>query len=341
MEVLDALYRQSILVSGAGGTVGSALAQRLGILAPPSLVLVDSSESRLYELQQEWAANSISGSMTPILGNVTDRTLIDEVFTVRTPKLVFHTAAYKHVALLESQPLAAIANNIFGTLILTRVAEAHGARVVLLSSDKAVEPCSIRGATNAVSERIVLASNGAVLRLGNVLGTRDSVTETFTQQIAAGKPLTVTSPAARRYFLTLDEAVNLLLIAAIEPAPPLLLAPELPAPQFVSDLAHFMAEEFAPDRESEIDFIGLRPGDKEEERFWALSDSPRPAEQAGLLKIPTPALSTSELDETLSQLLDAVQARDLVGALNNLSTLVPNYTPSATVRALAENQVSS
>lgn len=341
MEVLDALYRQSILISGAGGSVGAALAQRFGILGPSALLLVDSSEGRLYKLQQDWIANGVPGSMTPILGNVTDRTLLDEVFAVRRPTLVFHTAAFKHVPLLEDQPMAAIANNIFGTLILTRVAEAHGARIVLLSSDKAVQPTSVRGATNAISERIVLGSNGTVVRIGNVLGTRDSVTETFARQIASGKPLTVTSPAARRYFLTLEEAVNLLLIAAAEPDLPALLVPELPAPQFVTDLARFMADTLMPGQLPEIDFIGLRPGDKDEERFWSTNESPRPAVQPGLLKIPTSFISTSLLDESLGELFNSVEARDLVGTLHHLQSLVPDYIPSPTIRALAEHRVSS
>ncbi|HVX57520.1 MAG TPA: polysaccharide biosynthesis protein, partial [Candidatus Saccharimonadales bacterium] len=174
LDALDALYRPTVLVTGAGGTIGSALALRLGNICPLTLLL-DSSESRLYDLQQSWAAESVPGAMRPILGDAADRTLLDEVFTVHAPRIVFHTAAFKHIALCEEQPLAAIANNVFGTWSLTRAASAAGARVVLLSSDKAVEPTSVVGATKRLSERIVLAAGGSVVRLGNVLGSRGSV----------------------------------------------------------------------------------------------------------------------------------------------------------------------
>jgi len=283
----------------------------------------------------------LPGAMTTVLGSVNDRTLLDEVFTAHKPRLVFHAAAFKHVPLLEQHPLAAIANNVFGTLSLGRSAEGHDARVVLLSTDKAVEPSSVMGATKRISEQIVLSAGGVVLRLGNVLGTRGSVTETFALQIATGKPLTVTDPAARRYFLTIDEAVNMLLIAAAEVDEPVLLAPELPRPQFITDLAHFMAAELAPERSIDIDFIGTRPGDKDAERFWSKAESPRPANELGLLTIQTPVLTDAELETRLAALRSAVDARDLAGALVELCGLVPDYVPSSAVQSLAGHRVSS
>ena len=213
-EVLDGLSREPIVITGGGGSIGSALALRLGALGSQKLVLLEASESNLYALERDWAAaletNPRSASpMTPILGSAGDMALLQEVFATHRPRIVFHAAAFKHVPLMEEHPLAAIANNVFATEILTQVAEAHGARVILLSTDKAVEPASVMGATKRVAEQIVLASGGTVLRLGNVLASRDSVTEVFARQIAQGGPVTVTDPAARRYFLTLDEAVSL------------------------------------------------------------------------------------------------------------------------------------
>ena len=339
VEVLDALYRKSILITGAGGSIGSALAKRLGEMGPPALLLLDGSESRLYKLQQEWAAGGNPGPLTPILGNVCDATLLDEVFTVHAPSIVFHTASFKQVALLEEQPLAAIRNNVFGTLTLCRAALNHGARLVMVSTDKAVQPASIMGATKRLAEMIVLAAGGAVLRLGNVLASRDSVTETFAMQLAMERPLTVTDPAARRFFLTLDESVNLLLIAAAEPLPALLV-PEIAAPSYVADLAHFMAHQLAPGRDVELDFTCPRPGDKDPDHFWSTEDLPRPAIHAGLLSIPPPALTLERLEPTLVALNSAVGARDLVAALAHLRELVPDYTPSPVVTALAESRVA-
>lgn len=340
LDVLDALYRQSIMVTGAGGSIGSALAERLGALGPSSLVLLDSAESRLYQLQQSWARDGIPGKMSAVLGSVVDRSLLDEVFTIHAPRIIFHAAAFKHVPLLEGQPFAAIANNIFGTLTLTRIAAANQARVVLLSTDKAVAPSSIMGATKRVSELIVLAAGGAVLRLGNVLATRDSVSEVFAKQIAEGRALTVTDPAARRYFLTIDEAVNMLLIAATAPGPPLLLAPELSAPHYITDLAHFMAHTLGNDGTVEIDFIGQRPGDKEVEHLWSEAESPRPARENGLLSIPPPPLPDGAMEEAFAELRTALLARDLNATLAELAVFVPDYTPSSKVLELAARRVA-
>ena len=341
LSVLDALYRRPILITGAGGSIGSALSQRATALAPSALLLLDTSESRLYSLQQDWTLGGLPGAITTVLGSVADRTLLDEVFTAHAPRLVFHAAAFKHVPLLEVHPFAAIANNVFGTLSLVRAAEGHNARVVLLSTDKAVEPSSVMGATKRISEQVVLASGGIVLRLGNVLGTRGSVTETFAVQIATGKPLTITDPAARRYFLTVDEAVNLLLIAAAEADGPALLAPELARPHYITDLAHFMASELDPEHSFDLDFIGTRPGDKDAERFWSRTETPRPANELGLLTVQTPILTDAELQTRLAALRSAVDTRDLSSALGELCGLVPDYSPSAVVQSLAGHRVSS
>jgi FlaA1/EpsC-like NDP-sugar epimerase len=340
LEVLDLLYRQPILITGAGGTIGSALALRLGNVGPSSLLLLDTAESRLYDLQQSWREEGVSGAMTPILGSTADRALLDEIFTSHAPAIVFHMAAFKHVALMEEQPIAAIGNNVFGTLTLTRAATAMGTRVILLSSDKAVEPTSVMGASRQLSERIVLAAGGNVLRVGNVLGSRDSVTETFAQQIALGQPLTVTDPAARRYFLTLDEAVNLLMMAVAEPGGSL-LAPELGDPTYITDLAHFMARSLSPRWTPELDFTVPRPGEKDPNHFWSGAESPRPAAQRGLLSIQYPGIDVSSLESGLGDLRAATDERDSVAVLTQLCELVPDYTPGPAVRAVRNPRVAS
>ena len=214
-EVLNAIEGQPILITGAGGSIGSALAMRLAEFAT-SLILLEASETHLFALQNQFAESAAAAAPVTVLGSIDDSSLLDEIFFVHAPRLLFHAAAFKHVPLMEEQPLAAIANNIFGTATLCEAASRHNARIVLLSTDKAVEPASVMGATKRVAERIVLAAGGTVLRLGNVLASRDSVAESFARQIAAGGPLAVTDPAARRYFLTLEEAVSLLIFASAE-----------------------------------------------------------------------------------------------------------------------------
>jgi FlaA1/EpsC-like NDP-sugar epimerase len=298
------------------------------------LVLLDTSESRLQALLQSLPA---SDRTRAVLGSVLDPALLDEVFAAQQPRIVIHAAAFKHVPLLEQQPLAAIANNIFGTLTLVSAATSHGARVVLLSTDKAVQPASIMGATKRVAERIVLQSGGVVLRLANVLASSDSVTEIFATQIARGGPLTVTGPAARRYFLSIEEAVDSLLTAAAQPDAPALLAPRLTAEHYITDLAHFMSGMLAPHRKIEIEFTGARPGDKEAERLWSPKESvPLFADEA-LLRITTPPLSRESLQRSLGNLRAAVHERDLPAALTEMRRLVPDYTPSAVLAGSLRN----
>jgi len=352
-EALDALAQQPILITGAGGSIGSALAMRLGALLPPKLVLLEASESNLYALERDWAAAGMARSMTPILGSAADGALLEEIFSAHAPRIIFHAAAFKHVPLMEEQPLAAIANNIFATEALTQAAFIHGARCVLLSTDKAVAPASVMGATKRVAEQIVLTSGGTVLRLGNVLASRNSVAEVFARQIAQGGPVTVTDPAARRYFLTLDEAVNLLLIAASLPLcasslsrslrkeqESMLLVPVLPAAHLIADLARFMVRELAPGREIAIKFTGPRPGDKETEQLWSAGDQTNTIGLGGMVVVETALPTAPQLAAGLASLRAALDARDLSDALTHLCALVPDYTPSQAMQALARQCIS-
>lgn len=337
-ESLEILRRTPVLVVGAGGSIGSALALRLAALGLPLLVLLEASESHLYALQRNWSEAGLTSPVVFVLGSVANPALLEEIFTVHAPGLVFHSAAFKQVPLLEEQPLAAIENNVFGTQCV--VEASSGARVILLSTDKAVSPISVMGATKRAAEQIVLDSGGTVLRLGNVLASRDSVAEVFARQIAAGDPLTITEATACRYFLTIDEAVNLLLSAAAEPEPAALLAPELPATHRIIDLARFMVRELGSGRRIQIEFIGPRAGDKESERFWSATETARPARTRGLLSVESPLVSGEELRAALAGLRGALDTRDLAAALAQLRVLVPDYLPSAALMSLADRETS-
>jgi FlaA1/EpsC-like NDP-sugar epimerase len=389
---LNALKQRPILITGAGGSIGSALALRLATIGVSRLVLLEASESNLYALQRDWtkqiaqqapsprteAEEHTSGakalvdladlnvgaeaptyqargegglaalqdesverscaatSMRPVLGSAADRALLEEIFSTHRPAIVFHAAAFKHVPLMEEQPLAAIANNIFGTETLTQAAAENGARVVLLSTDKAVEPASVMGATKRVAEQIVLNAGGTVLRLGNVLASRDSVAEVFAAQIKHGGPVMVTDPAARRYFLTLDEAVNLLLAAATHPEPGTLLAPVLAMTHSIEDMARFMAQALRPDCEIAIEFTGRRAGDKQTERMWKSGERTSPASLDGVVQVETNPLTGTQLESRLATLRTSLQDRDVAEALGALRALVPDFTPSRAVLNLAQ-----
>jgi len=342
-ETISSLIHHPILITGGGGSIGSALALRLASHGA-QIILLEASENSLYGLQRDFANLLHSHHPVFYLGSVADRALLDEIFSLHHPRLVFHAAAYKHVPLIEDQPLAAIANNIFATEDLVTAASANHTRLVLLSTDKAVAPASIMGATKRVAEQLILSSNGTVLRLGNILASHGSVTEVFACQIATGISLTVTDPAARRYFLTIGEAVDLLISAAAETRRPTLLAPQLHAPHYIADLARFMARSLAPNREVSIEFTHLRAGDKETEQLWSANETPHPANANGLVSLDSPSIALGQLQSLLATLRDAVHMRDFSAALGLLRVLVPDYTPSNAVlmqRSTASSQVSN
>jgi FlaA1/EpsC-like NDP-sugar epimerase len=297
-------------------------------------VLLDSSEQALYRLQSEVADAELPAQPHFILANITDAAHLDEIFEIHHPELVFHAAAYKHVPLLEAHPLEAIANNALGTLALAECASKFNfARLVLVSTDKAVAPISILGASKRIAEQITLAHEGIVLRLGNVLGSEGSVSETFLRQIATGGPVTITDPDAERYFLTCEEAVDLLLASACAKARSVLV-PDLDRQYKISSLAEFLLSMHLSEERPQITFTGLRPGDKSCEALWSSDEQPLFGGPPGCFEVKTPVSDSSLLNRELIHLKDAVRERDLPRALEIVLQLVPSYTPSATVRAL-------
>jgi FlaA1/EpsC-like NDP-sugar epimerase len=333
-EILDALADTPLLITGAGGSIGSSLALRLAQLNSPRLVLLDASENHLHQLQQSWTRAEANAGTTFVLGDAGDSATLDEILFAHRPRIVFHAAAHKHVPLLERQPFAAIANNILATEHVAAVAAKYGARVLFLSTDKAVQPASVMGATKRVAEEIVLRGGGTVLRLGNVLASSGSVTEIFAQQAARGGPLTVTCKTARRYFLTMAEAVNMLFQAA-HGGSAAVLAPALGADHSIADLARFLARALAPGREISVCFTGLRPGDKLTER---MSDDGEHTVLAGggLLLIHAVRPEPRGFAAGLAALKAAAGERDLAAALSQLRALVPGFRPSEAVLALAQ-----
>jgi FlaA1/EpsC-like NDP-sugar epimerase len=341
-EIGQVFAQTRFLITGAGGSIGSALALRLAQSGSSRTVLLDSSENNLHQLQQALAGVEANAGAAFVLGDAGDVAALEEIFFAYRPHIVFHAAAHKHVPLLELQPYAAIANNIFVTETLVAAAAKHGASVLLLSTDKAVQPASVMGATKRIAEEIVLRGGGAALRLGNVLASSGSVTEIFARQAMRGGPLTVTDSAARRYFLTMEEAVNLLLQAAhiaasvaADKSSAALLAPSLAADHGIAELAAFLARKLGDSRELPVHFIGLRPGDKLAERLWDDGERTSPAKD-GLLFIHSVHPEPTDFASGLSALRAAVRERDLTTALAHLRALVPGFRPSETVLALAQ-----
>src|ERR1700730_11213273 len=248
-QTAASLKGKRILVTGAGGWIGSALTRSIAEFAPKQMVLLEAAERNLYEIDAALRQLPCPVDHVPVLGSVSHPALLIETFRRYRPQIVYHAAAYKHVPLMEQNPFAAIENNAIGTSLLVEAAVNNRTeQLILLSTDKAVDPVSIMGASKRIAELVVLTrhTQGSVMkavRLGNVLGSEGSIVPMFLKQMSSGLPVTVTHPDVRRYFLTAADAVTLLLRAAHAETAPGILVPDLADPLRVEALArHLMAK---------------------------------------------------------------------------------------------------
>jgi FlaA1/EpsC-like NDP-sugar epimerase len=335
--------QDTILVTGAGGSIGSALATALADRPARHLVLLDHSEQNLHEIDLRLTAAGRAHHVA-ILGDVLDGPLLREVLARYRPATVYHAAAFKHVPLAESNPIAVLRNNTLGTWELARAAIARGVRrLLVLSTDKAVNPRSIMGVSKRLAEMIVvrLGRSGTRIngvRLGNVLGSNGSVKPLFERQIANGGPVTVTDAAACRYFVTLPEAVELIVAAAELDEAGAILLPRMREPVRVLDLARQMIDEERREsrRDIEIVFTGLRPGDKLVEQLLAETEVAEPTSDGRLLRVRGPDVDPQALDRSLARIAASIGARDLGALVGELGSLLPEYRPSATLLQLLE-----
>ena len=289
-EACDSYAGRVVLVSGAGGSIGSELCRQVLACRPAKLVLYELSELALYTVHQELSqiSDGAGVELVPVLGSVTDPRQVRKVLTDHGAQVVLHAAAYKHVPLVEANPLAGLTNNVFGTQTLAREAAELGVeRFILISSDKAVRPTNVMGASKRLAELVVqdLATRYGktvftMVRFGNVLGSSGSVVPLFQDQISRGGPVTVTDPRVKRYFMTIREAVQLVLQAGSEakggevfvldmgdPVPILKLAR-----QVIESAGYTVRDARNPDGDIEIEIIGLRPGEKLEEELTLSGD---------------------------------------------------------------------
>jgi FlaA1/EpsC-like NDP-sugar epimerase len=341
-QAAASLQGKRILISGAGGWIGSALTRGIAEFAPKQLVLLEAAERNLYEI--DTALRQLPCPIQPVsvLGSVSHPVLLDELFRRYRPQIVYHAAAFKHVPLMEQNPFAAVENNAIGTNLLVQAALANTEteQLILLSTDKAVDPVSIMGVSKRIAELAMLAPRTATVRmkavrLGNVLGSEGSIVPLFLKQILSGQPVTVTHREVRRYFLTAEDAVTLLLHAASAKTPQGILVPELGEPLRVEALArHLMhGSDQVP-----IIFTQLRPGDKMCEALLSDRESYAPRADAGepLRAVRSPCLAATVLDEILRQLQQACRERSLEQLLAAVLRAVPEYQPSALMLAASE-----
>ena len=336
-EIAAYVKGKTVLVTGGGGSIGSELCRQIAKQDPKRLIIFDIYENNAYDIQQELVRSMPELTLDVIIGSVRDRPKVEELFSVYQPDLVFHAAAHKHVPLMESSPNEAIKNNVFGTYNVASAADRFGAeRFVLISTDKAVNPTNIMGASKRICEMIVQsmstrsATKFVAVRFGNVLGSNGSVIPLFKKQIADGGPVTVTHRDVIRYFMTIPEAVSLVLQAAAFASRGEIFVLDMGEPVRIDDLARNMIRlsGFEPDVDIKIVYTGLRPGEKLYEEMLMKEEGLRTT-QNELIHIGKP------LD------IDAVafdaQLKSLYAACKNnsprictlVAEIVPTYHPSA------------
>ncbi|OPZ97349.1 MAG: UDP-N-acetyl-alpha-D-glucosamine C6 dehydratase [Bacteroidetes bacterium ADurb.Bin416] len=259
-----------VMITGAGGSIGSEIARQIIRFDPSELVLVDNAETPLYRIDLELSGLNGPTMVRPCIGDVRSSRSLERIFKRFRPDVVYHAAAYKHVPMMELAPLDAINTNIMGTYKLASLACKYKvSKFVMISTDKAVRPTSVMGTTKRIAEMVVQSLGGgptcfAVVRFGNVLGSNGSVVPLFEQQIAAGGPVTVTHPEVTRYFMTIPEAVTLVLQAGAICKGGELFLLDMGKPVRIVDLARKMIRlsGLVPDKDIKIEYVGLRPGEK-------------------------------------------------------------------------------
>jgi len=343
--------RKVVLVTGAGGSIGSELCRQILKLRPETLLLVDQSEYALYEIHQELlekvqALGEGAVQLVPLLASVRDAERMREVITTWSPDTIYHAAAYKHVPLVEHNPAEALKNNVFGTRTVAQLAVEHGVSdMVLVSTDKAVRPTNIMGASKRLAELVLQAlaaepgkTTFSMVRFGNVLGSSGSVVPKFRQQIKNGGPITLTHPEVTRFFMTIPEAAQLVIQAGAMAKGGDVFVLDMGESVKIMDLAQRMIElsglnertEANPDGDIAIEITGLRPGEKLFEELL-IGNDPQPTLHPRIMKASEEKMAWADLQDSLNAMLVALDVND-VGVLRRmLEQLVSGYHPSGEI----------
>ncbi len=312
---LEYLRGRRVLITGAGGSIGGELARQLLSGGVERLYLFDHEENSIYEIDKELRILQEEGvgeatTIVPVLGDLQDRDYTRHILGRLKADVLFHCAAYKHVPMLEHNPIEAVKNNLFGTLNLIDAAvEVHTPRFVLISTDKAVDPTSVYGASKMLAEEIVLRKRAGpgdfiVVRFGNVLGSRGSIVPLFKKQILKGGPVTITHPETTRFFMTIPEASSLVLKAGGVGKGGELYILDMGEPLSIKELAEQMIRfyGFTPEAEISLSYIGLRPGEKLHENLWAQDEHPMKTGYPRINRLPREERFNGSLDRLIGSL---------------------------------------
>lgn len=330
-QIASYLKGKRILVTGAGGSIGSELCRQIAKMSPSHITLLGKGENSIYEIHQEITAKYPSLSIEPVIADVRDKSRIVSVFSRLQPQVVFHAAAHKHVPLMEAQPAEAVRNNIFGTKTVAEAADrVNVEKFVLISTDKAVNPTSVMGATKRVAEMIIQNmnkisnTNYVAVRFGNVLGSRGSVIPLFKKQIAKGGPITITHPDMQRYFMTIPEASQLVLQAGAIAKGGEVFVLDMGKPVKIVDMACDLVElsGLVPHRDISIKFTGLRPGEKLFEELLTAEEGTTSTKHEKIYVANLKVADEEIMQQGLQSLQQVSEAEKII---NILYKLIPTY----------------
>ena len=346
-RIRGTLEGKIVLVTGVAGSIGSELCRQIARFGPAGIVGFEMAESPLFEMDREMRQTFPQTPFYPEIGSIQHGARLDEVLRRHSPAIVYHAAAYKHVPMMEAHVFEAVENNVFGTYNVARAAAEHGVEdFMLISSDKAVRPSNVMGATKRASELLLLApglnrTKFVAVRLGNVLGSNGSVIPIFKKQIASGGPITVTHPDMRRFFMTIPEACQLVLEAGVIAEGGQICVLDMGAAVKIVDLARnlILLSGLRPEKDIKIEFSGTRPGEKLYEELSSVrEDTVITAHEKIRVFIGQGAPSGRQLEIWLSNLREACRQRDVGGLLGTLKEMIPDYSPSANLLRRAREQ---
>ncbi len=336
------LKNRTILVTGAGGSIGSELCRQVCKMGPKRMVLFERAESPLYDIELELKDRFNNIEIIPVLGDILNSKLLDQSFDCHKPDAIFHAAAYKHVPMLEIQPWKAIENNIQGTFKLMNTAVNHSVdRFVFVSTDKAVRPSNIMGASKRIAEMLIqcqpqkenLKTKFSIVRFGNVLGSVGSVVPMFKRQIRQGGPVTITHPEVTRYFMTIPEACQLILqAAALGKDQVNIYILDMGSPVKIVDMAKDLIRlsGYEPDKDIKIKYIGLRPGEKLYEELITEGEGIVPTGHEKIMALQGETCSLDQLNGKVDKLIELAGTQDHDQIKTLLQMIVTDYQPQAT-----------